>query len=141
MQLLLVKAGRNLYLDAITSKKLPLAAAGAVWDQMTSFLRASAITVVVLALVIAAVAWFTGRPRALATAGTAAARDRWRRSSAPTHRCSAASAAAIAFVVLVAWDNPTLLTVLGIVVVLIVYLAVIEVVGRGARTPQRADAS
>lgn len=141
VQLLLVKAGRNLYLDAITSKKLPKSAAGAVWDQMTSFLRASAITVVVLALVIAAVAWFTGRPRKTAADGTAAAPGPVATFVSTHTPVLRGIGAAIAFVVLVAWHNPTLLTVLGIAVLLIAYLAVIEVVGRGARTPKPADAT
>ncbi len=141
VQLLLVKAGRNLYLDAITSPKLPKAAAGAVWDQMTSFLRASAITIVVLALVIAAVAWFTGRVRTPAIDGGVATPGPIAAFVGTYTVVLRGIGAAIAFVVLVAWDNPTLLTLLGIVVVLMAYLAVIEVVGREARPPQPADAS
>jgi hypothetical protein len=60
VQLVLLKVGRNLYLDVVTTKKSTPGAAGAVWDQMTSFLRTSGITIIVLALVIAAAAWAAG---------------------------------------------------------------------------------
>ena len=45
LQLVLLKAGRNLYLDAVTTKKSTPGAAGAVWDQLTSFLRTAGFTV------------------------------------------------------------------------------------------------
>jgi hypothetical protein len=41
----------------------------------------------------------------------------------------------------IAWNHPTLLTVLVIALALLVYLAIIEFVGRSARTEQTADAS
>ena len=41
---------------------------------------------------------------------------------------------AIAFVVLIAWTNPTALTILVIGLVLLVYLAVVEFLGRTAKT-------
>ena len=46
VQLVLLKAGRNLYLDAVTTKKSTPGAAGAVWDQLTSFLRTSGLTTI-----------------------------------------------------------------------------------------------
>jgi hypothetical protein len=58
--LVLLKTGRNLNLDAVTTKKSTPGAAGAIWDQLTTFLRTSGITVVVLALVIAFAAWVLG---------------------------------------------------------------------------------
>ena len=39
VQIVLLKAGRNLYLDAVTTKQSTPGAAGSVWDQLTSFLR------------------------------------------------------------------------------------------------------
>ena len=48
---------------------------------------------------------------------------------------------AIAFIVLIAWNQPTLLTVLVIGVLLIAYLAAVEVVGRSARSAQTVDAA
>ena len=46
VQLVLLKAGRNLYLDAVTTKKSTPGAAGSVWDQLTSFLRTSGLTTI-----------------------------------------------------------------------------------------------
>ena len=47
--------------------------------------------------------------------------------------------AAIAFIVLILWNHPTALTVLGIGVVLVVYLVVIELLGRSATHDPVAD--
>ena len=60
VQLVLLKAGRNLYLDAVTTNKSTPGAAGSVWDQLTSFLRTSGLTAIALALVIAFAAWVVG---------------------------------------------------------------------------------
>ena len=46
IQLVLLKAGRNLYLDVITTNKSTPGAAAAVWDQLTSFLRTSAFAAI-----------------------------------------------------------------------------------------------
>jgi hypothetical protein len=48
---------------------------------------------------------------------------------------------AIALVVLIAWNHPTPLTVLITGIVLLVYLAVIELLSRSAGTEQRSDAA
>ena len=66
VQLVLLKAGRNLYLDAVTTKKSTPGAAGSVWDQLTSFLRTSGLTAIAVALVIAFAAWVVG-PSSAAT--------------------------------------------------------------------------
>ena len=47
---------------------------------------------------------------------------------------------AIAFLVLIAWTNPTALTVLVIGLVLLVYLAVVEFLGRTAKTQPKVGA-
>ena len=75
LELVLLKTGRNLYLEAVTGKRLPEGAAGAVWDQITSMLRTSCITVVVLALIVAAAAWLAGPGH-----GPTQFRGWWRRS-------------------------------------------------------------
>jgi hypothetical protein len=76
IQLVLLKAGRNLYLDAITTTKSTPGAAGAVWDQLTSFLRTSGLTTIVVALLIAIAAWVAG-PSSTATR----LRGAWHRAS------------------------------------------------------------
>ena len=43
-------------------------------------------------------------------------------------------------IVLIVWNHPSALTVLAIAVVFVVYLALIEFIGRSARTEQTADA-
>jgi hypothetical protein len=156
VQVMLLKAGRNLYLDAITTKKSTPGAAGAVWDQVTSFLRTSALTAIVVALLIAFAAWVVG-PSSAATS----LRGRWQRALG-TSSGSAGDAAtpagpvatfvahskaalrgvgvAIAFLVLIIWNHPTPLTVLVVALALVVYLAIIEFVGRSARTQPTADA-
>ena len=141
VQLILVKAGRNLYLDAITGKKLPKAAAGAVWDQMTSFLRASAITIVVLALLIAAIAWFSGRQKPEGAGDGSTTPGPVATFVAHWTSVLRGIGVAIAFIVLIAWNQPTLLTVLVIGVLLIAYLAAVQAVGRSARSAQTVDAA
>ena len=43
VQIVLLKAGRNLYLEAVTTKKSTPGAAASVWDQLTSFLRTAGL--------------------------------------------------------------------------------------------------
>jgi hypothetical protein len=156
IQLVLLKAGRNLYLDAITTTKSTPGAAGAVWDQLTSFLRTSGLTTIVVALLIAIAAWVAG-PSSTATRlrgawhrvlGTGRADDETDNSAGPVATFVAGHKAvvrgigvALAFVVVIAWNHPTLLTVLVVALALLVYLAIIEFIGRSAQTEQTADAS
>jgi hypothetical protein len=155
VQLVLLKTGRSLYLDAVTTKNSTPGAAGAVWDQVTSFLRTAGITVIVLALLIAVGAWVAG-PSSAATR----LRSWWHRtlgrSGESADEAAPAGAVAmfvtrytpalrgvgvaIAFVVLIAWTNPTALTVLVIALVLLVYLAVVEFLGRAAKTQPHVGA-
>ena len=51
---------RQVYLNAIPTDQLPVAAAGAVYDQLVSFIRLNLRAVLVLFLAVAAVAWLTG---------------------------------------------------------------------------------
>jgi hypothetical protein len=144
VQLVLLKAGRNLYLDAVTTKQSTPGAAASVWDQLTTFLRTAGFTVIALALVIAFVAWVVG-PSATATS----VRGWWHRAfgtsttegEAPGPVASFVArskpvlrgvGAALAVVVLIVWNHPTALTVLGIAVVFVVYLVVLELLGRNA---------
>ena len=50
---MLLEAGRNLYLDAVTTKRSTPGAASSIWDQLTSFLRTSASAVLVFGLIVA----------------------------------------------------------------------------------------
>ena len=154
VQLVLLKAGRNLYLDAVTTTKSTPGAAGAVWDQLTSFLRTSAFAAIavragdrvrrlghrtIIRRRRACAAGGTGRSDARADPPRRPGRSR---PSSPAPRtCCAASAPRSAVIVLIVWNHPSALTVLAIAVVFVVYLALIEFIGRSARTEQTADAS
>jgi hypothetical protein len=149
VELVLLKAGRNLYLEAVTTKKSTPGAPASVWDQLTSFLRTAGLTAIALALVIAFAAWIVGPSSAATTV-----RGWWHRALGRSGNDASTAGAvatfvarsksvlrgigvAIAFVVLIAWNHPTALTVLGIALILVVYLVVLELIGRNAAaTPQ-----
>jgi hypothetical protein len=155
VQLAALKAGRNIYLEAVSGKTLPKGAAGAVWDQIVIFLRTSALTVLVIALIVAIAAWLAGPGK-----GAVAIRSLWRRALTgnpdPDHPHAASGpvasfvagsknglrvvGAALALLVLIAWNHPTVITVIVVAIVFIVYLAVIEFVGRGVQVDQTTDA-
>jgi hypothetical protein len=72
---LVLNAFRVVYLDAIPSDQLPGDAAGAVYDQVMSFVRLSLRAVLVMFLAVAAVAWVAGpepAPTAVRRASTRA---------------------------------------------------------------------
>jgi hypothetical protein len=147
VELALLKAGRNLYLDAVTTKKSTPGAASAVWDQLTSFLRTAGLTTLALALVIAFAAWVVGPSSAATTV-----RGWWNRALGRSGGDAATAGpvatfvdrnksvlrgigVAIAFLVLIAWNHPTALTVLGIGLIVVVYLVILELIGRNAANP------
>ena len=146
IQLALLSVGRNFYLEAITRSGVRRGSAGAVWDQLTSFLRQSGLTLIVLAVVIAIAAWVAGpsrgaiRIRSLWTHGLG--REPAADADADVSPIAAFVArsknglriagAGIALVVLILWNHPKPVTVLGVGILLIIYLAVIELLGRGA---------
>jgi hypothetical protein len=154
LQLVLLKAGRNLYLDAVTTKKSTPGAAGSVWDQLTSFLRTSGLTAIALALVIAFAAWIVGPSSAAVSV-----RGWWHRAfgtargsgvdeAGPVARFVArfksllrGIGVAIAFLVLIVWNHPTVLTVLVVAIVLVVYLALLELLGRNASGVPAVDSN
>jgi hypothetical protein len=148
IQLALLSVGRNFYLDAITAAGARRGSAGAVWDQLTSFLRLSGRTMIVLALVVAIAAWVAG-PSRLAIR----VRNLWNRGlrGAGTRADDAGFATGpianfvarykgvlrlvgvgIAIAILILWDHPKPGTVLGVGILLLIYLAAIEFVGRAS---------
>jgi hypothetical protein len=148
IQLALLSVGRNYYLDAITATGARRGSAGAVWDQLTNFLQLSGRTMIVLALVVAIAAWLAG-PSRLAIR----IRNLWKRGlrGAGTRADEAGFATGpiagfvaryrgalrlvgvgIAIAILILWDHPKPGTVLGVGILLLIYLAVIEFVGRAA---------
>lgn len=155
LQLVLLGLGRNLYLEALTTKQRTPGAAEAVWDQLTSFLRLSGTTIVVLALVIAIAAWVAGpsrmatRVRGLWNSALAGAGARADGSDVATGSVASIVArsknplrvagVAIAIAILIIWNHPKPGTVLGVGLLLLIYLAVVEFLGRGAPAPVDAD--
>jgi hypothetical protein len=154
-QLALLSVGRNFYLDAITNSGLRRGSAGDVWDQVTTFLRQSGTTVIVLALVVAIAAWVAGPSRAakrvrgvwnrsLAGAGAKADESDMATGSVASFVARSknplrVAGAAIAIAILMIWNHPKPGTVLGVGLLLVIYLAVIEFLGRGAPAPVDAD--
>ena len=146
VQLVLLKTGRNLYLDAVTTKKSTPGAAGAIWDQLTSFLRTSGITVLVIALAdrVRRLGPRTlqrrrASPQRVEPGAALRRRSGQRRRTVARRDLRRASknwlrglGVAVAFIVLIVWNHPTALTVLGIAVLLLVYLAILELVSRSA---------
>ena len=143
VQLVLLRAGRSLYLDAITTKALPRGAASAVWDQIMHSLRVWGIVVGVLAVLVAGAAWVIGRRSPERAAGSDA--EATGHPAGPVGGFVARNrpvlrgvGLAIALVVLIAWNNPTLLVVLIVGVVLVIYLAAVEFLGRHEGEPTAA---
>ena len=148
LQLALLSIGRNFYLDAITNGGLRRGSAGDVWDQLTTFLRQSGTTVIAVAVVIAIAAWVAGpsrmatRVRALWARGLAGAGAKADESDMATGSIASfvarsknplrAAGAVVAIVILIVWNHPKPGTVLGVGLLLLVYLAVVEFLGRGA---------
>jgi hypothetical protein len=153
IQLALVSVGRNFYLEAITASGVRRGSAGAVWDQLTTFLRQSGRTMIVLALVVAIAAWIAGASRsALRIRGLWTGRLGHGSSDADADAGPIAAfvarskaglriaGAAVALLVLVLWDHPKPITVLAVGLLLLIYLAVIEILGRGASEASGAKA-
>jgi hypothetical protein len=148
VQLALLSVGRNFYLEAITRGTVRRGSAGAVWDQLTSFLRQSGTTVIVLALVVALAAWVAGPSKpARRTRGlwTNALGGRSDVAPGPMAVFVARSKGAlrivgvgVALAILVLWNHPKPATVVGVAVLLLIYLAVIELLGRGTATAAAA---
>lgn len=149
LQLALLSVGRNFYLDAITAAGARRGSAGAVWDQVTVFLRQAGTTMVALGLVIAIGAWVAG-PSHLATR----IRGLWTKALGGDTDVEAGPVATfvarsktplrlvgvgVAFAILIIWSHPKPGTVLGVALLLLVYLAVLEFVGRGASAPANAE--
>jgi hypothetical protein len=135
---------RNYYLDGVPSTALPRPAAESVFDTLVRFLRDGVRVILVLALLIALIAWVFGPAR------PAVAVRRWGASVPPalTRRLEAGPAGdlaaqhalalslgAIAFglLVVVFWENPSAAVLVAIALVVAVALALVELLRRGAR--------
>jgi hypothetical protein len=140
---------RSIYLDAVPATVLPHDAAAVLYDTIVRFLRAGLRTVFVLALVVAAGAFLTGRSiTATRTRQGLADAIGWLRRGAEgaglrtgpvgtwvhaNRRLLRIGAVVLASLALVFWDRPTGKVVIGLALGLLVVLAVIEFLARPGR--------
>ncbi|HEY3674192.1 MAG TPA: hypothetical protein VGN51_24905 [Acidimicrobiia bacterium] len=148
--LVLLAIGRSLYLDATVNKD----AAKAVFDILVRNLRYGVITLAVVGVIIALVAYFAGpsapakATRRLAGAGIAGARTKAGDLGYPPNpveefvgahkRLLELVIAGLAVVALVVWDQPGVGAVLFLFVIALLLVGVVEFLARGS-VPETAD--
>jgi hypothetical protein len=141
--------GRGAYLDAVSSPQLPRDAAAAIFDALASGLRAAARTVFVVGLIVGLGAMVLGparwavRLREALSGGFGSLGSRAEAKGldlgpvggwvAAHRRALQITGLVVAAVVLVFWGTPGVVGVVWTLVVLLVYLAVVEFVGRLTR--------
>ncbi len=141
---------RNLYLNAVPAGTLPPDAAAAAFDILIRFIKTALRTLLLVGLIVAVGAFFTGpsaaavRTRHALSSGLG--RIRHGGESGPASQWTYAhrtalriGAVALAAVVFVFWGQPTAAVVVVIVILLLVVLGLIEVIGRPAAQPSPAS--
>jgi hypothetical protein len=145
---------RSIYLNSVPSSVLPSDAAAALFDTFVRFIKDGLRGLLVLGLVVAAAAFFTGpsttavRTRAAFASGLDWIRHTGERRGVSTgpaglwtfsHRKGLRiGAIALAALIFVFWGQPTAAVVILIVVLLLVFLGLIELIGRPPARPQTA---
>ncbi|MGE5292723.1 MAG: hypothetical protein ACM3ML_37145 [Micromonosporaceae bacterium] len=145
---------RGVYLNSVPARVLPADAAAVLFDTVVRFIRDGLRLLLVVGLVVALGAFFTGpsatavRTRRAFTSGLGWLRESGERAGLRTgpvgrwtyaHRTGLRiGAVALAALIFVFWGRPTVAVVIGIVVVLLVVLGLIELIGRP--TAQHATA-
>ena len=138
--------GRGAYLDKISSPQLPRAAAAAIFDTMLTSLKTALRTTFVVGLVVwlgallAGPAWWAVRLRHSLSGGfekAGGAAEAHGVDLGPVggwvaghHRALQLAGVIVAAAVLVFWGTPGVAGVVWTVVILLLYLAVVEFVGR-----------
>ncbi len=147
---------RTVYLNSVPSSVLPSDAAAALFDTFVRFIRDALRTLLVVGLVVAAGAFFTGpsitavRTRSGIASGLGWVRRLGERGGVSTgpvgtwtyaHRKGLrVGAVALAAVIFVFWGRPTAADVILIAVLLLVVLGLIELIGRPpAAAPPTAE--
>jgi cytochrome b561 len=152
--LALLAIARSLYLDAATSPNVSEGAARAVFDILVRNLRYGIITLAVVGIIVALVAYFVGpsapakKVRSLASKGVSGARNTAGDLGYPPNplekfvgahkRGLELAVGAIALLALVLWDQPGVGTVLLIALVALIAVGFIEFLARGA-IPETVD--
>jgi hypothetical protein len=142
--LVLLAIGRSLYLDATVNKD----AAQAVFDILVRNLRYGIITLGVVGIIVALVAYFAGpsapakKAREVASSGIGRTRNRagdlgyqpnaFEEFVAAHKRGIDLGIAALAVLVLVLWDHPGIGAVVFIALVALILVGVVEFLARGA---------
>ncbi len=145
---------RSVYLSSVPSSTLPSDAAASVFDAFVHFIKVGLRVVLVVGLVVAIGAFFTGpshtavQTRSGLTSGIDWIRHYGERRGVSTGpfgqwtylhpRSLRVGAVALAALIFVFWGEPTALVVIVIVVVLLVVLGLIELIGRPPVTPEVA---
>jgi hypothetical protein len=145
---------RSIYLNSVPSNVLPSDAAAALFDTFVRFIKDALRTLLVVGLVVAAAAFFTGpSTTAVRTRSGIASGLGWIRhfgerrglSTGPVGQWTYAhrkilriGVVALAALIFVFWGQPTAAVVIVIVIVLLVVLGLIELIGRPPALPQTA---
>jgi hypothetical protein len=148
--LALLAIGRSLYLDAAVNKD----AAQAVFDILVRNLRYGVITLAVIGIIIAVIAYFVGpsapakATRRFAEAGIAGARNKagdlgyqpnsFEQFVGAHKRGLELAIAGLAVLALVVWDQPTVGVVLFLFVVALILVGLVEFFSRGS-VPETVD--
>jgi hypothetical protein len=151
----LLAVGREAYLNAVPADLLPRDAAALIFDTLVRYLRIALRSVLLLGLVIAAAAYLAGpsgfavRTRAVARRGFATVRG-WGggdeglagstvgRAVRTLRRPLQVLAVVVAGLTLVFWDRPTPAVLIAVVLVLLAFLALLEILG-AAREPREVE--
>ena len=144
----------SIYLSSVPSNVLPTDAAASVFDAFVHFIKVGLRVVLVVGLVVAAGAFFTGpshtavQTRSAFTSGMDWIRHYGERRGVSTgpvgqwtylHRRSLRIGAVALFaLIFVFWGEPTALVVILLVVLLLVVLGLIELIGRPPAPPEVA---
>ncbi|HWN59103.1 MAG TPA: hypothetical protein VNO25_00385 [Streptosporangiaceae bacterium] len=145
---------RSIYLNSVPNSVLPSDAAAALFDTFVRFIKDALRGLLVVGLVVAAAAFFTGpsntavRTRSAFASGLGWIRRTGERRGVSTgpaglwtfsHRKGLRiGAIALAALIFVFWGQPTAAVVILIVVLLLVVLGLIELIGRPPARPQTA---
>jgi hypothetical protein len=146
--------GRGIYLSSVPAKTFPSDAAAAAYDALVHFLRVTLRVVLLVGLVVAIGAFFTGPSRAaIQTRSALKSGPAWIRnygerrgvSTGPAgqwtylhRRGLRIGAVALFALIFVFWGQPTVLVVVVLVILLLIVLGLIELIGRPPAQPETA---
>jgi hypothetical protein len=138
--------GRSIYLNSVPSSVLPADAAAVLFDTLVRFIKDGLRTLLVVGLVVAIAAFFTGPSvTAVRARGTVSGALGWLRSSGERagvrtgpvgrwtfqHRHALRIGAVALFaLIFVFWGRPTAAVVIVLAILLLVVLGLIELIGR-----------